>query len=110
MGLNQTVANSIHCFDGVHLCNILAHNPHAVQRGLILQQIIATSRRLYQVEGREHTLVREHAVKLYFGVPGEDVWDIAKRYSTSVDAIIEENDLAGERLEKGGMLLIPIVS
>lgn len=52
----------------------------------------------------------DYAIKLYFGIENEDVWDIAKRYSTSVDAIIEENDLAGERLEKGGMLLIPIVS
>ena len=34
--LNQTVANGIHSLDGVHLCNILAHNPHTVQRGLIL--------------------------------------------------------------------------
>ena len=52
----------------------------------------------------------DYSIKLYFGIENEDVWDIAKRYSTSVDAIIEENDLAGERLEKGGMLLIPIVS
>ena len=52
----------------------------------------------------------DYAIKLYFGIENEDVWDIAKRYSTSVDAIMEENDLSGERLEKGGMLLIPIVS
>ena len=52
----------------------------------------------------------DYSIKLYFGIENEDVWDIAKRYSTSVDAIIEENDLAGERLENGGMLLIPIVS
>jgi hypothetical protein len=52
----------------------------------------------------------DYAIKLYFGIENEDVWDIAKRYSTSVSAIMEENDLAGERLENGGMLLIPIVS
>ena len=52
----------------------------------------------------------DYAIKLYFGAENEDVWDIAKRYSTSVDAVMEENDLAGDRLEKGGMLLIPIVS
>ena len=52
----------------------------------------------------------DYAIKLYFGIENEDVWDIAKRYSTSVDAIMEENDLTGERLENGGMLLIPIVS
>ncbi|MDD7517303.1 DUF3794 and LysM peptidoglycan-binding domain-containing protein [Ruminococcus flavefaciens] len=52
----------------------------------------------------------DYAIKLYFGVENEDVWDIAKRYSTSVSAIMEENELSGERLENGGMLLIPIVS
>lgn len=52
----------------------------------------------------------DYAIKLYFGSENEKVWDIAKRYSTSVSAIMEENDLTGERLENGGMLLIPIVS
>lgn len=52
----------------------------------------------------------DYAIKLYFGVENEEVWDIAKRYSTSVNAVIEENDLSGERLETGGMLLIPIVT
>lgn len=51
----------------------------------------------------------DYAIKLYFGVENEDVWDIAKRYSTDVAAIIEENELTGQRLENGGMLLIPIV-
>jgi len=52
----------------------------------------------------------DYAIKLYFGVPGEDVWSIAKRYSTCVSAIMEENDLEGDHLENGGMLLIPIVT
>jgi hypothetical protein len=52
----------------------------------------------------------DYAIKLYFSIENENVWDIAKRYSTSVEAIMEENELSGERLENGGMLLIPIVS
>ncbi|MBO4524154.1 MAG: DUF3794 domain-containing protein [Ruminococcus sp.] len=52
----------------------------------------------------------DYAIKLYFGTENESVWDIAKRYSTSVSAVMEENELTGERLESGGMLLIPIVS
>ena len=52
----------------------------------------------------------DYAIKLYFGVENEDVWDIAKRYSTDVSAVMEENDLSGEKLESGGMLLIPIVT
>ena len=52
----------------------------------------------------------DYAIKLYFGVPDEDVWSIAKRYSTSVSAIMEENELDGDKLRSGGMLLIPIVT
>lgn len=52
----------------------------------------------------------DYAIKLYFGVSGEDVWDIAKRYSTCVSAIKDENELEGDRLENGSMLLIPIVT
>lgn len=50
----------------------------------------------------------DYAVKLYYGVENEDIWDIAKRCSTSVAAITEENDLSGDKLTAGGMLLIPI--
>ncbi|HRR76759.1 MAG: DUF3794 domain-containing protein [Ruminococcus sp.] len=52
----------------------------------------------------------DYSIKLYFGVENEAVWDIAKRYSTSVAAVMEENELPGEKLESGGMLLIPIVT
>lgn len=51
----------------------------------------------------------DYALKLYYGVEGEDIWEIAKRYSTSVRAIMEENDLESELLSDSGMLLIPIV-
>lgn len=50
----------------------------------------------------------DYAVKLYYGTENEDVWDIAKRFSTSVEAVAEENELIGDKLENGGMLLIPI--
>lgn len=50
------------------------------------------------------------ALKLYYAEEKEDIWEIAKKYSTSVDAIIEENDLTGEKLTEKGMLLIPIVT
>ena len=52
----------------------------------------------------------DYAIKLYFGVENEDIWEIAKRCSTDVEAVMEENELEGEKLEKGGMLLIPIIS
>lgn len=59
----------------------------------------------------ENKLVRDgdYALKLYYGVEHEDVWDIAKRCHTSVGAIMEENDLSDEQLTTPGMLFIPIV-
>lgn len=50
----------------------------------------------------------DYAVKLYYGVENEDIWDIAKRCSTSVRAIMEENELTSDKLSGGGMILIPI--
>lgn len=52
----------------------------------------------------------DYAIKLYYGSENEAVWDIAKRYSTCVDSVIEENELSGEILESGKMLLIPIIN
>ena len=51
----------------------------------------------------------DYALKLYFANEGEDVWEIAKKYSTSVDAIMEENELEEEILPQRGMILIPIL-
>lgn len=49
------------------------------------------------------------AVTLYFADEGERIWDIAKRYHTSVGAILEENDLDAETMIQGGMILIPLI-
>ncbi len=50
------------------------------------------------------------ALRLYFGKEQESVWEIAKRCHTSVNAILEENDLSQEQLSEQTMLLIPIIS
>lgn len=51
----------------------------------------------------------DYALKLYYAENGESVWDIAKRYNTSVAAITAENELEQEQLTAPCMLLIPIV-
>ena len=50
----------------------------------------------------------DYALKLYFAEDGEDIWEIAKRYKTSVSAVMEENELEDETVH-GGMILITIV-
>lgn len=51
----------------------------------------------------------EFALKLYFAREGEEIWEIAKKYGTSAEAIIEENMLDEEYCTENGMLLIPII-
>lgn len=50
----------------------------------------------------------DYLLKLYFAEKGEPVWDIAKRYNTSANAIFSENGME-EGDTADGMLLIPIV-
>lgn len=49
------------------------------------------------------------ALRLYYADEGENIWEIAKRYNTSVRAILEENSIEREIMESRGMILIPIV-
>lgn len=51
-----------------------------------------------------------YALKLCYCSGHEDIWEIAKKYSTSVTAILEENDLTDDKLSDCGMLLIPLTN
>ncbi len=48
------------------------------------------------------------ALTIYFAKPGENVWDIAKKYSTSPQSIMEENNLERYEIDKNSMILIPM--
>lgn len=47
------------------------------------------------------------ALTIYFSECGESVWGIARRYNTTVKAIMQENQLEGETINEKRMLLIP---
>lgn len=49
------------------------------------------------------------ALTIYFSDDGEDVWEIARRYNTTVEAIRRENGLAADTITGKQMLLIPMV-
>ena len=51
----------------------------------------------------------DYALKLYFTDENEDLWEIAKKYGTSVSAIMEENEIEEDIISGKGMILIPIV-
>ena len=49
------------------------------------------------------------ALRIYFADEKESVWEIAKRYNTSVAAILEQNEIENETLCVGDMVMIPIM-
>lgn len=46
---------------------------------------------------------------IYFAQEGESVWEIARRYNTTAEAITAENKLTGDAVETKCKLLIPRV-
>lgn len=48
------------------------------------------------------------ALCIYYADAGENLWDIARTYRTSEDAIRQENGISGESVENRGMLLVPM--
>lgn len=49
------------------------------------------------------------ALTIYFSDENEKVWSIAKKYRTTVEAIMKENELESETVESRRFLLIPAV-
>ncbi len=49
------------------------------------------------------------AITVYFGDKGEELWDIAKRYGATQDAVRARNGLVGDTLTEHTMLIIPRV-
>ena len=52
---------------------------------------------------------QDAALTLYFCSKDESLWDIAKKYNTTKEAIQTENSIAGDVTEKEDMILIPWV-
>ena len=71
-----------------------------------------TARLITEAAVQEQKPVKQRGagcLTLYFPEPGEQVWEIAKRYSTAPAAILEENGLTDDGAAGEGMLLIPAV-
>lgn len=47
------------------------------------------------------------ALTVYFADAGEEIWNIARRYNTTVEAVEQENGITGETVAQKCMLLIP---
>ena len=58
----------------------------------------------------EHPVLKDSkaALIIYYAETGESLWNIARQYYTSVNAIKEENDLSDDNVVSKGMLFIPV--
>jgi LysM repeat protein len=78
---------------------------------------IGVSADTYQTEKRSivssltpdttQTPAKRSPLTIYFAGKNEPLWDIARRYRTTIDAIAKENDLKSIITDEGQMLLIP---
>lgn len=65
---------------------------------------------LCSAEIPDNAAVREAkpSLTIYFCDAGEDIWNIARKYNTTVEAIREENALTSDTAQEKTMILIPV--
>ena len=49
------------------------------------------------------------AMIIYFADANENVWDVAKNYNASVEEIMRINELEGEEIPEGKLILVPMI-
>jgi len=83
-----------------------------VRAEIIMNALVLNSQRIRIISKLEPTesdkqKSRSAALTIYFTDEGEDVWNIARKYNTTVDAIMQENGLEDSRIYQKSMLMIP---
>lgn len=70
-----------------------------------IREKVLTSLEVQEGSGKK---VKKPALVIYFCQGNESVWDIARKYNTTVDEIMQENELSVDYLENKTMLMIPV--
>lgn len=70
-----------------------------------VKEKVLTSLNIEESKGKKD---KKPSVVIYFCSGGESVWDIARKYNTTVEEIMQENELSADYLENKKMLLIPV--
>ncbi len=124
MAQRQNDYHFIKSFDGVDgklscECDVCAVAVSANGRGSALSVKVQLNIRGIVFETRNVSAVSDvsvvnpskssHAssITVYFSESGESLWDIAKRYNTSEEAIRRRNNISGDVIETEKMLIIP---
>lgn len=89
--------------DGVEVKSELQISADVIEQ--ILQRVV-TEAQLGEEKQRRHSA---SSIIVYFASDGERLWDVARRYSTSPDAVASVNSLTGDIIPTGKTLVIPSV-
>ena len=78
-----------------------------VLSGIILSSSICKYIGAIEKSGDLNKKEKACALTIYFCEKGESIWNIAKKYSTTVDAVMHENNMDSDVTQKACMMLIP---
>ena len=76
-------------------------------RGFVFKEDEKSPTIAIEIDENNVKKIRTAPLTVYFAEAGETLWAIAKKYNTTVDAIIRENHISDSALEKKCKLLIP---
>lgn len=77
--------------------------------GLILSSSIRKYIGSIEISGDTDKREKPCALTIYYCEKGESLWNIARKYGTTVDAVMQENNIDCDVTENAGMMLIPRV-
>lgn len=111
-------ADRISCFGAVQLSNCscsvtgdsrLELKTEMLASGLIFVSSVKKYISSIEIDDTSAKNEKTCALTIYFCDKGESLWNIARRYNTTVDAIMRENDFESDTVENSGIMLIPSV-
>ncbi len=77
--------------------------------GLTLSAVIKKYIATIEIAGENSKRDKKCALTIYYCEKGESIWNIARKYGTTVDAVMNENGIDCDVTESDGMMLIPQV-
>ncbi len=61
---------------------------------------------LSDIDETDESIMQKKGITIYFADEGENLWDIAKRYSTTMDSVKKFNPDIGESMQQGQKIMI----
>ena len=93
-------------------CAVTGDSRLELKTEILLNGVVLSSylkKYIYSIELSEENLKKSDncSLTIYFCEKGESLWNIARKYNTTVDAIMFENEINSEIIEESRMMLIP---